>query len=59
MTTNVDDILKKYLNRFPNEREKLNQFSAFLENNKKEQIFNRIVLQVDMFLLWKKEKYYY
>ena len=41
MTTNVDDILKKYLNRFPNEREKLNQFSAFLENNKKEQIFNR------------------
>lgn len=41
MIIGVNEILKKYLNIFPDEKEKLNQFSSFLENNKEEQIFNR------------------
>ena len=40
MITNIDDTLKKYFNIFPNEKEKLKQFSSFLENNKSN-LFNR------------------
>ena len=41
MKNNVEKIFEEYILIFPNEKEKLNQFSEFLKTNRNNQLFNR------------------